>query len=145
MITDSCTMKAVFELDVPLSASMQKILLNIQKHPILIPIMTVFLLMFIILLKNIIESERSPPSENTNRIVKYGRYPRSILDHMYEEPHRIAFSNRKAEAFRSFIIFITLHLLLCYHNIQNFCNIHCETCLIYSKRCDTLSQHMWRR
>jgi len=106
MITDSCTMNAVFELVVPLSASMQKILLNIQKQPILIPMMNVFLLILMILLKKIMEIVRNPPRENMNRIVKYGRYPRSIFDHMYEDPHRIAFSNRKTEAFRSFIIFI---------------------------------------
>lgn len=50
MTTDSCTINAVFELLVPFSASMQKILLDTERIPIPMPIKTVFLSSLLILL-----------------------------------------------------------------------------------------------
>jgi len=48
MTTDICTINAVFELLVLFSASMQKMLLNMERPPMPIPIRTVLLLILLI-------------------------------------------------------------------------------------------------
>jgi hypothetical protein len=106
MITDICTINAVFELLVLFKASMQKILLNIERPLIPIPIMAVRLSIVLIRRGNIIMSAARPPIEKVKSIVKYGRYPSSILDHMYEEPHKIALIAIKAGALPFLMMFI---------------------------------------
>jgi len=61
-----------------------------------------------------------PPSEKTKSIVKYGRYPSSIFDHMYDEPHRIALITIKAKALFALIMFIQFNLPHYYIILEHF-------------------------
>lgn len=97
-ITVVCTMKAVFELPVYCSASIQKALLRIEKLLVIILGRIIFWFICFIDVLNIRAIEIKPPKEQRNKMEKRGRYDNSILYHTYDDPHNTAFMNNKKDA-----------------------------------------------
>jgi len=92
---DNWTIKAVFEPEVLLRASMQKVLLITDTKEIKVLMRMIFLLKLpSCLLKNR-KVAASPRAAQIKSIENAGRKLSSILDHMYEEPQKIAFNSKK--------------------------------------------------
>lgn len=95
IIIESCTINAVFALEVLVSASIQKVLLATETRLINIQIAIFLLLKAVRCFLKKAKVINNPNIEHINRMKKGGSNFNSILDHMYEEPQNKAFSNKK--------------------------------------------------
>ncbi len=94
MTIESCTINAVFDPEVLLSASIQKVLLATDIKHINTEINIVFLLRPLSCFLNRIVVTIKPKLEQMKRIKNGGKKESSILDQIYEEPQNKAFSSK---------------------------------------------------